>query len=81
MINLPTLYLKCHNFTPFRMACHPLLATSILIFMNLSEKESLVPQYRFLFLHPHYTHFFYKKQIIRKVRLNFSKVKNQPYPN
>ena len=39
MINLPTFYLNCHNLL---RSFDPLLAISILIFMNVSQKESLV---------------------------------------
>ena len=45
MINLPTLYLECQNFTPFQHGLKPSSCNFILIFMIFSKKESLVPQY------------------------------------
>ena len=62
MINLPTLYLKFHNFTPFSIAFDPLLATLILIFMNFSEKKSQVLQYKTSdsYLHPCFILYVYR---------------------
>ena len=51
MICLP--FRKCQNFTLLNMPFDHLLAASILISVNFSEKKSLDPQYKTLDFHLH----------------------------
>ena len=83
MINLPTL----SKMSQFYSVQHGLSSSSCNFDFNFHEffrerkSSASIKNLRFLFFHPRYTNSFIKKQIMRKGKLNFSKVKNQLYPN